>query len=296
MKYFSICIFLSVVFAACESKKMNSEATAFGLVHAHSVGRVDVVVGNGVVQSIVFDEMELPYSWTIVSLVDTGTLKRPGFSYQIEGVDIEKEDIAFQGGIALAKKIRIGNEILEISATSPTRGVYSNANINGTYGIESWVRLDNNAKWYWEQMAAGNYDILKEDGTAYDIDWTYIDALKAHLNRGIIAAFNNDLKPDTVSYPHTKGDKWQKSQNSYGPRWIGLDADKKPGKGWADNMEAMANYLTGKNPNNLGIQKMGTTKAGNGKDTWEFDASTGATLIDISEYFNLATLAFNKAK
>jgi hypothetical protein len=58
----------------------------------------------------------------------------------------------------------------------------------------------------------------------------------------------------------------------------------------------MAAYLTGKDPNYIGEQRMGTTKAGNGKDTWEFDGTTGATLVDISEYFALATQAFNKVK
>ena len=259
--------------AACNSKQINGEAIAFGLVHAHSVGRADVVVENSIIQSLVFDEMELPYSWAAVSRINIGTEEKHSYAYQILGADISEEDIASQGAAFFAKKIRIGNEVLSLSEAMPTRGVYSNANINGAYGIESWVRLDNNAKWYWEQMAAGNYDILRENGTAYSIDWTRIEPVV-----------------------NTKGDRWQKQQNGYGSAWTGLDVGKTAGRGWTDNMNAMATYLTGKNPNNLATQKMGSTKAGNGKDTWEFDGSTGATLVDISEYFSVATLAFNKVK
>ena len=285
-----------LLLVACESKKNSGEATAFGLVHAHYVGRADVIVGNGVIQSIVFDEMEMPYSWATVTLENVGTTANPSYVYQIQGVDIDEEDMVSIGAARFAKKIKIGNEVLALSVTTPTRGAYSNANINGAYGIESWVRLDNNAKWYWEQMTAGNYDILREDGTAYDIDWTYIDALKNHLNRSAAVAFGANTNTIPVKEDPTKGDKWQKSKNGYGRNWVGLDADKTAGRGWADNMNAMAVYLIGKNPNDFPMQKMGTTKAGNGKDTWEFDGSTGATLIDISEYFSVATLAFNKVK
>ena len=273
MKHILFFLPFVAMFTTCGSKQIKGEATAFGLVHAHSVGRVDIVVENGIIQYIVFDEMELPYSWAAVTRINTGTDEKPSYTYQILGADIVEDDIASQGAAFFAKKIRIGNEVLVLTGTMPTRGAYSNVNINGAYGIESWVRLDNNAKWYWEQMVAGNYDILKEDGTAYDIDWTRIEPV---IN--------------------TKRDRWQKTQNGYGTAWTGLDTDKTAGRGWMDNMNAMATYLTGKNPNNLAVQKMGTLKAGNGKDTWEFDGSTGATLIDISEYFSVATLAFNKVK
>ena len=262
-----------ILITACSSKQMNGEATAYGLVHAHYVGRADVVVEKGIIQSLVFDEMELPYSWAAVSRINTGTEEKPTYTYQIMGADIAEEDMASQGAAFFAKKIRIGNEVLALSATMPTRGVYSNTNINGAYGIESWVRLDNNAKWYWEQMAAGNYDILRADDTAYSIDWTRVEPVV-----------------------NTKGDRWQKKQNGYGTAWVGLDEGKTAGRGWTDNMNAMSIYLTGKSPNDLATQKMGTTKAGNGKDTWEFDGSTGATLVDLSEYFSVAILAFNKVK
>ena len=259
--------------AACGTKKINGEATAFGIVHAHSVGKAVVVVENSLIKSVVFDEMELPYSWAAVTRTNTGTAENPSYTYKIQGVDIAEADFANQGNAFFAKKIKIGDEVLTLKGATPVRGLYSNANIDGTYGIETWARLDNNAKWYWEQMVAGRYEVLKEDGSAYDIDWTR-----------------------TTPVANTKSDRWQKTRNAYGASWVGLDADKAAGRGWNDNMAAMAAYLAGRNPNNLSVQKKGPGKAGNGKDAWEFDGTTGATLTDISEYFELANLAFNKVK
>ena len=267
-----VAIVVTCMFLACNPKSINGEAAAYGLVHAHYVGKVDVEVEQGIIKSVVFDEMEMPYSWAVVTRTNEGTSEAPSYLYKIQGVEIAESDFANQGNAFFARKIKIGDEVLSVRAT-PTRGVYSNANIDGSYGIETWVRLGNNAKWYWEQMASGNYEILKEDGTAYAIDWSR-----------------------TSPVANTKGDRWLKSKNGYNANWVGLDADKTSGKGWSDNMIAMAAYLTGKNPNNIGVQRMGATKAGNGKDTWDFDGSTGATLQCISEYFEVATKAFNMVR
>ena len=261
------------VFVACGSKLISGDATAYGLVHAHYVGKVDIEVENGVIKSIVFDEMELPYSWAVVIRTNEGTDEVPSYVYKIQGVEIAEADFANQGNAFFARMIKIGDEILTLKGNTPTRGVYSNKNIDGAYGIETWVRLENNAEWYWKQMAAGNYEVLREDGSAYIIDWT---------------------RSNPVA--NTKGNRWQKSLNAYGANWVGLDADKTAGKGWTDNMNAMAEYLTGREPNNIGVQRKGTIKAGNDKETWEFDGSTGATLVCISEYFALATNAFNKVR
>jgi len=269
----AIVLVVSGMITACGSKKMNGEAVAFGLVHAHNVGKAVVVVENSLIKSVGFDEMELPYSWAAVTRTNAGSDEKPFYTYKILDVDIAEADFASQGNAFFAKRIKIGDEVLTLKGAAPVRGVYSNANIDGTYGIETWARLDNNAKWYWEQMAAGRYEILKEDGAVYEIDWTR-----------------------TTPVANTKGDRWQKSRNAYGAAWVGLDADKSVGRGWNDNMDAMATYLAGKNPNNLSVQKKGTAKAANGKETWEFDATSGATLTDISEYFELASLAFNKVK
>jgi len=259
------------IFVACGSKRISGEATAYGLVHAHYVGKVDVEVEKGFIKSVGFDEMELPYSWAAVTRINEGTDEAPSYIFKVQGVEIAEADFAIQGNAFFARKIKIGDEILTLKGNPPTRGVYSNANIDGNYGIETWVRFENNARWYWEQMAAGNYEVLKEDGTVYVIDWTR-----------------------TTPVANTKGDRWQKTKNAYNYNWTGLDADKTPGRGWMDNTNAMAAYLIGKDPNNIGVQRMGTTKAGNGKNTWEFDTSTGATLVDISEYFEVAARAFNK--
>ena len=268
-----IALMVCSIISSCGSKGINGEATAFGIVHAHSVGKAVVVVENGFIQSVVLDEMELPYSWAAVTRTNTGSAEEPSYTYQIGGIAMAEADFANQGNAFFAKKIKIGDEVLTLKGATPVRGMYSNVNIDGTYGIETWARLDNNAKWYWEQMAAGRYEVLKEDGTAYAIDWSR-----------------------TTPVANTKGDRWQKSKNAYGAGWAGLDADRTAGRGWNDNMLAMATYLVGKNPNNLAVQKKGTIQAGNGKETWEFDGTTGATLTDISEYFELANLAFNKVK
>jgi hypothetical protein len=267
----AIAIMALGIFVACSPKSISGEATAYGVVHAHYVGKVDVEVGKGLIKSVVFDEMELPYSWAAVTRINEGPDEAPSYVYKIQGVEIAEADFANQVNAFFARKIKIGNEILTLKGNTPTRGVYSNANIDGNYGIETWARFENTASWSLEQMAFGNYEVLKEDGSAYVIDWTR-----------------------TTPVANTKGDRWQKSKNAYNPAWAGLDADKTPGRGWSDNTSAMAAYLVGKNPGNIGIQKMGTTKTGSGKDTWEFDTTTGATLVDISEYFEVVARAFNK--
>ena len=261
------------MFVGCSPKGISGEATAYGVVHAHYVGKVDIEVESGMIQSVVFDEMESPYSWATVTRTNEGTDDAPSYVYKIQGVEIAEADFASQGSAFFARKIKIGDEILTLKGNTPTRGVYSNENIDGAYGIETWIRFENNAQWYWEQMAAGNYEILREDGAAYVIDWSR-----------------------TTPTVNTKGDRWQKTRNAYGANWGGLDADRTAGRGWMDNMNAMVEYLVGRDPNNIGVQRMGTTQAGNGKETWEFDGSTGATLTCISEYFQVATYAFNKVK
>ena len=260
------------MFFACSPKGISGEATAYGVVHAHYVGKVEIEVEEGFIKSVIFDEMEMPYSWAAVTRTNEGSDEAPSYVYKIQDVEIAEADFANQGNAFFARKIKIGNETLTLKG-APTRGVYANANIDGAYGIETWLRFENNAIWYWEQMAAGNYEVLKDDGSAYAIDWTR-----------------------TSPVANTKGDRWQKSKNAYNPSWVGLDADKTPGRGWKDNMNAMATYLVGKNPNQIGTQKMGATQAGNGKEAWEFDSSTGATLVDISEYFEVAAHAFHKVR
>ena len=262
-----------VVFVTCGPKTISGDATAYGLVHVHYVGKVDVEVEKGIIKSIVFDEMELPYSWAAVTRTNKGTDDAPSYVYKIQDTEIAETDFANQGNAFFAKKIKIGNEILTLMGNTPTRGLYSNKNINGTDGIETWVRFDSNAKWYWEQMAAGNFEVLREDDSAYVIDWTR-----------------------TTPVVNTKGNRWQKSKNGYGAVWGGLDADKTAGRGWADNMNAMAEYLIGQDPNHIGIQRKGTIKAFNGNEVWEFDGSTGATLISMSDYFDIAAHAFNKVR
>jgi len=260
-------------FVGCTPKSISGKATAFGLVHAHYVGKVDIEVEKGLIKSVIFDEMEMPYSWAAVARTNAGTDKAPSYVYKIQDVEIAEADFANQGNAFFARKIKIGEEVLALKGNTPTRGLYSNANIDGVYGIETWVRFENNAKWYWEQMAAGNYEVLKEDGSAYAIDWTR-----------------------TAPVANTKGDRWQKTKNAYGANWVGLDADKTAGRGWSDNMNAMAAYLIGKDPNNIGVQKKSATKANSGRETWEFDSVTGATLICISEYFEVAARAFHKVR
>jgi len=268
-----VAVFTLSMFVTCSPKGTNGKATAYGVVHAHYVGKVDVEVEKGLIKTIVFDEMELPYSWAAVTRTNEGSDEKPSFVFKIQGVEIAETDFANQGNAFFARKIKIGDEILTLKGNTPTRGVYGNANIDGNNGIETWVRFDSNARWYWDQMAAGNYEVLKEDGAAYVIDWTR-----------------------TTPVANTKGNRWQKSQNAYNPNWTGLDAAKTPGRGWIDNTNAMSDFLVGKDPNNIGVQKKSTTKAANGNETWEFDAITGATLVDISEYFELAARAFNKVK
>jgi hypothetical protein len=270
----SVTAFMALgMFVACGPKGINGKAAAYGVVHAHYVGKVDVEVGNSLVKTVVFDEMEMPYSWAAVTRTNEGTDVAPSYIFKIQGVEIAEADFGNQGNAFFARKIKIGDEVLTLKGNTPTRGVYSNANIDGTYGIETWLRFEGNARWYWEQMAAGNYDILKADGSVYVIDWSR-----------------------TAPTVNTKGNRWQKSKNAYNPNWVGLDADKTPGRGWIDNTNAMAAFLVGKDPGNIGVQRKSTKKAGNGNDTWEFDNTTGATLVDISEYFEVAARAFNKVR
>lgn len=238
----ALCLLSLTVFAASCSSCAGKEATgyAYGLVHNYYVGMATVKRNGDKVVSVKIEEMEGPASWAKKSNIKTEFT---------EGVEFT------EGGFA--KQITIGT--MTFTATDNENAktpAYKQSEDGETF--EEWVKKDENAKFYFQQMSDGNYRILKADGTAGEMDFN-TDA--------------NGLK---------KGERWLKSKNGY---WSGENFPL----GWQGNMDKITDYL---------VRNGFSSYTGNeSKDsTWVIDGvDTGATLVDFHDYMKLAKAAYEKA-
>lgn len=225
---------------ACSCGGVETTGNAYGLVHNYYVAQVTVVRNGTRVNSVTFEETEGPASWAKKSNIKED---------KAEGVEFTT------GGFA--KKITIGS--LTFTATddaSVKTPAYRQKEGGETF--EEWVKKEENAKFYVETMASGDYKLLKADGSAADIDFS---TDKNNLN---------------------KGERWLKSKNGY---WSGNNV-----LGWKGNMDKMSDYIIRNGFDSYGGDEM------KGEGSWVIDGvDTGATLVDLHDYMSLAKRAYETA-
>ncbi len=217
----------------------ETEASAYGLVHKYYVAQVRVVKRGNRLQAVIFEETEGPSSWAKKSNIKED---------KIDGVEFTT------GGFA--KKISIG--ALTFTATDDA-GTKTPAyrQTDGGETFEEWVKREENAKFYVETMANGDYKLLKADGSAADLDFS---------------KEKNNLK---------KGERWLKSKNGY---WSGENM-----LGWQGNMNNLSDYII-----RNGVEDYVGSEIKDG-DSWVIDGvDTGATLVDFHDYMSLAKRAYER--
>lgn len=246
---------LTLVFTLAACGPRSTTARGYGLVHGHYVGVVEITVSrDGIVEAMTLDEYYLPYSWAKVSpdhaerddvVVVVGT--RRGGNPDLEA------DRTFT---YYAKYIQIGDKLFtaEVLGTEGRQSI--NYKATGIANIEDWVKENDNAKWYVEQLDADAAFIANADGT------------------------ENTVLSTLASDASSQG--WTKSETEY---WRRADA-----LGWPGNVEETINAIIG-----LDLSGDFDLVRGEG-NLWSInDTVTGATWSDFPDYFNLAVRAYNNA-
>jgi len=164
---------------------------------------------EGVVLTASLDEYEMPTAWAKVG--------HPGNYYLYdaqkdpEGTDSADFLLAGDGSTYYAKKIQVGIDTgakIFDASVSGNSVVYTYTSDTETITLPNPSLSAASQKWYWEQMAAGNYAILDNSGTALPL----LNYAKAADGTG-----------DDAFTGVTKTNRWLKSAND--PDWkSGRDA------------------------------------------------------------------------
>ena len=233
---------MCITASGCSCDGVKQTGTAYGLVHGYYVGQATVERSGDKIVSVKFEETEGPSSWA----------KRTNIK------DEKADGVDFTTG-GFAKNISIGSVTFHATDDEGTKTpAYKQTDDGVTF--EEWVKTEENAKFYIEHMAAGDYRILKSDLSAADPDFsTDKDGLK-------------------------KGERWLKSKNGY---WSGNATVL----GWKGNIDRISDYLV---RNGIGGYTGEETKGDSG---WTINGvETGATLVDFHDYMGLAVRAFESAQ
>ncbi|MFU8786063.1 MAG: hypothetical protein ACNA7U_02360 [Candidatus Izemoplasmataceae bacterium] len=246
---------LVLVFTLSACGPKSTTATGYGLVHGHYVGVVEITVSkDGVVEAMTLDEYFLPYSWAkvaadhadrddVVAVVGT---KRGG-----DSTNPEDHTSAYY-----AKYLTIGDKLFTAEVLGAAGSQSINYKATGVTNIEDWVKDNDNAKWYVEQVDAELAFIANADGSANTVLTT--------------------LASDASSAGFTKSgtEYWRRDDQL----------------GWPGNVEETIDAIVG-----MDLSGDFELVSGEG-NFWSIDDTvTGATWSDFPDYFNLAVRAYNKA-
>ena len=262
-----------LAFTGCSCGKDETvTATSYGLVHKTYLGVATVTHTGTDVTEVVFDEVMLPNTW---ATIDNGAPKKMGAKVGSLTTAAVEADLS---GTAV-KYIKIGNRVFEAFGTTTLGGTtvtdYRTGTFsNGTFtrdgatstdskidSLYSYIQTEVGAKWYHDEMKAGNYELLNATGTSLGL-----------------------------TYEGGKAAAATKSTNGYGSaKFV-----------WADQMKTMADYLV-ENDNLDTLDVYAFTKTYEDTEagkkyfaTSDTDVVTGATLTDFYDYMNLAQAAYRK--
>ena len=235
------------VLASC-GVPLDVEATGigYGLVHSHYVGVAEITTLDDIVTDVSFEEYFLPYSWAKVD--------------EIEGADhtIAVKTTSRTGAqvtTIYAEHIRIGDKIFEIEVAGAEWAQTFKYTSTGITEIEAWVSIEENAKWYVEQILAEAYGFIDAQGETITTFEMADASAKVSMN---------------------------KSDSGY---WTVAA----PGLGWSGNMASFVELLMG---STMDFNPQDFTKATEGPLVWgNGTITTGITLTDFKDYLSVALRA-----
>lgn len=148
-------------------KEEDKAGRAYALVHTDYVGFAEVNKGNGVVIRVVFDEAFLPNIWAQETAVDSLT------DYV---VDADNKPLTNANNFKFAKYLKIGDKVftgtIYTDAEKETIGSTKQTIKYQAEGIDdlyTYLKTEDNARWYVEQIKAGNAYITNSDGTRQNV-------------------------------------------------------------------------------------------------------------------------------
>ena len=246
---------LTLVFglSACgteeEPEPVIEEGTGYGLVHSHYVGIATVTLEDGIVTDASLEEYFLPYSWAKLEVV-TEESDELG----------ENEDVfqftAFGTTYNMAVYVQIGDKL------------FSGENVDGSpvwstddiADLEEWLKVEENAKWYVDQVDEGNWYIANADGTESDYETLETDASATSIIKSESGYWD---------FGHLG---WQGNVDATVDAVIGLDLSEDYDLERLDEDEDELRF-------------------------WAIDDTvTGATWSDFPDYFGILVRAYNNAE
>lgn len=258
-KLFLTLILIVSVFAlaGCDQKPTPTEGTAYGLVHGYYVGVISVNVDvDGKVTAMDVEEYFLPYSWakiTAAQALDGETLRAGALAV-----------VGSRGTNYYSQFIKIGDKVFEgfVTGTAPAQGISYRS--TGISHLESWLKQEAAAKWYVDQIEAGNFAITTSNGTTHP---TWVKGA-ADASTAI---------------------SMKKSASGY---WT-VDA---PRLGWVGNVAAFKADMIGKDLSQVFVYSRDAAAAA-GSQFWTVNGVvSGATWSDYPDYLHLAIQAYKNAK
>ena len=234
------------VLASCGAMVETEVGIGYGLVHSHYVGVAEITTENDIVTEASFEEYFLPYSWAKVTASD-------GTPHTVE-VQITKRDRT-PDSVTYAEFLRIGDKIFTIEVIGNIGGQTFKYASNGIDEIEAWVATEANAKWYVEQIQAGEFGFVDAEGDAITTFELADASAKVAMN---------------------------KSESGY---WTVAA----PGLGWSGNIAKIVELLVG---STMDFDPADFTKSSVAPLVWgNGTLTTGVTLTDFKDYLSVALRA-----
>lgn len=266
---------LIIIFLLCligckkpNNQDMNKtyEASAYGIVNKAYVGKATLKIKNNKVEDATFDEAFLPQTWANIEYTMSENAQLPDdiiYYTKDENNSYFAKYISISGNI-FTGTVRKEDLILDGTTYIAQTIKYSSSKIPDlfTYLYNSEL----NCQWYYDAVKNGKVFICDKEGN----------------------------KIETYKSLNTYG--WFKSEGKY---W---NSSTDSPLGWKGNIEAMIDYLKGKELVNLDSSKFIKDTDGENKDEynykyWTIDGvKTKVTMTDAYAYYKLAYKAYEKAK
>jgi uncharacterized repeat protein (TIGR02543 family) len=237
----------------------GNRLSAFGIAHSHYIYEVQLEVDeDGYVTWMQFEGYYLPYSAAQVVFptgpVDPNNPDGEQHSFPNDVVSITRDFRGIIETVYYAEYFRVGALLFRINVFGEEPYQYYTYSTNEIDDIEVWAEIDSNARYYVEQVLAGNVYIA--DGYGNPLDLQLANAYAAI--------------------------GWKKSETDWWPSSSGR------GLGWEANMNAIVDLFVGTKMDGY----VGDIGYRDGFYTYG-DILTGATLSDFAEYCALAQQAYN---
>lgn len=270
-KYFGVILlmmFLCLIGCKSQNNDMakEKEASAYGIVNKAYVGKATVRIKNNKIVDVTYDEAFLPQTWANVSYTQDDDKE---FPEDLLSYVKDEENTYYAKYISINDTIFTGtireNDLVLDNTTYVAQTInYANDKIPDLFAY--LYNSDANCQWYFDAVKNGKVFICDKDGK----------------------------KLDTYSSLNTYG--WLKSEGKY---W---NASEDSPLGWKGNIDAMIDYLKGKELTSLDSSKFTKDTEGEDKDGynykyWTIDGvKTKVTMTDVYAYYKLAYNAYEKAK